>query len=156
MALKIEIIVVDPRIRDWGLPAFASDHASAIDLRACIPAPLELRPDAAPEKIGAGVRFHIADPNVTGLVVPRSGTGNRGLMIANTVGVIDPDYQGQVFVSAWNRNAPGTPPLLIEPGERIAQMLFVPILRPVFEVVEEFSSETARGEGGFGSTGKTG
>ena len=104
--------------------------------------------------ISAGFAVHIADPSIAALVLPRSGLGHRrGLVLGNLVGLIDPDYTGPILVSAWNRSPPGSEAIVLNPGERFAQMLFVPILRPTLRVVERFSVETARGPGGFGSTG---
>jgi dUTP pyrophosphatase len=128
--------------------------AAGIDLHACLEAPLSLAPQSPAQLISAGIALHIGDPHVAAIIVPRSGLGHRhGLVVGNLVGVIDADYTGPIMVSAWNRSAPGGAPVVISPGDRIAQMLFVPILRPVFEVVEAFATVTARGAGGFGSTG---
>jgi dUTP pyrophosphatase len=152
--VNIAIKMLDPRLLTWGLPAYQSDMAAGIDLHACIEAPLSLAPQSAAVLVSAGFAMHIADPNVAAIIVPRSGLGHRhGLVVGNLVGVIDADYLGPIMVSAWNRSAPGGPPIVINPGDRIAQMLFVPILRPQFTLVEAFASVTARGEGGFGSTG---
>ncbi len=152
--LKIALKILDHRLHDWGLPCCQTDMAAGIDLHACIEAPLSLAPQAPAQLIPAGIAIHIADSGVAALIVPRSGQGHRhGLVMGNLVGVIDADYTGPIMVSAWNRSAPGSAPLVIQPGERIAQMLFVPILRPVFEVVEGFATVTGRGAGGFGSTG---
>jgi dUTP pyrophosphatase len=146
--------MLDPRLVDWGLPGYQSEMAAGIDLHACIEAPLSLAPQSAAVLVSAGIAMHIADPNVAAIIVPRSGLGHRhGLVVGNLVGVIDADYLGPIMVSAWNRSAPGGAPIVINPGDRIAQMLFVPILRPQFTLVEAFASVTARGEGGFGSTG---
>ncbi len=151
---RIELRVLDPRLREWGLPRHQSAMAAAIDLHACLDAPITLAAGAPAVLIEAGFALSIADPAIAALIVPRSGQGHkRGLILGNSVGVIDADYQGPVLISAWNRNAPGTPPIVIEPGERIAQMLFVPVLHPDFVVTEIFSEATARGAGGFGSTG---
>jgi dUTP pyrophosphatase len=104
--------------------------------------------------ISAGFAMHIADPSIAALVLPRSGLGHRlGLVLGNLVGLIDPDYTGPILVSAWNRSPPQSEPVVLNPGERFAQMLFVPILRPRLSVVDQFSVESARGAGGFGSTG---
>ena len=128
--------------------------AAAIDLHACLDAPAVLAPQGAPALIGAGFALHIADPGFAALVLPRSGLGHRkGLVLGNLVGLIDPDYTGPILVSAWNRSGPGTPPLVIEPGERFAQLLFVPVIRPRLRSVAAFSAASARGAGGFGSTG---
>jgi dUTP pyrophosphatase len=154
MTGTIEILVLDERLIEWGLPRYQSEMAAAIDLHACIAGPLSLHPGAPAALVAAGIALHMGDPHMAALIVPRSGLGHKkGLVVGNLIGVIDADYQGPIMVSLWNRNAAETPPIVIEPGERIAQMLFVPILRPSFRTVEKFSVNTARGEGGFGSTG---
>jgi dUTP pyrophosphatase len=151
---EIELKILDARLHDWGVPAFQSEMAAAIDLHACIEAAVSIPPVAPPMLISAGVALHIADPNLAAVVLPRSGLGHRdGLVLGNLLGLIDPDYTGPVMVSAWNRNAPGTSAIVIEPGQRFAQMIFVPVVRPVFRVVESFTLPSARGSGGFGSTG---
>jgi dUTP pyrophosphatase len=151
---EIEVVVLDRRLHEWGLPRYQSDMAAGIDLHACIDETVLLSPGAPPLLIGAGIAVHMGDPHMAALIVPRSGLGHKkGLVVGNLVGVIDADYLGPIMVSAWNRSAPGSAPIAISPGDRIAQMLFVPILRPGFRVVEAFSGSTARGEGGFGSTG---
>jgi dUTP pyrophosphatase len=125
-----------------------------VDLLACLDEPLELHPGAPPALVSSGLALHIADPGLAALVLPRSGLGHRqGLVLGNLVGLIDADYTGPVMVSAWNRNAPGTPPIRLSPGDRFAQMVFVPVVRPEFAVVEAFSAPSGRGAGGFGSTG---
>jgi dUTP pyrophosphatase len=152
--VQLAIKILDERLRAWGLPAYQSEMAAGIDLHACLEAPLSLAPQSPAQLISAGIALHIGDPHVAAIIVPRSGLGHRhGLVVGNLVGVIDADYTGPIMVSAWNRSAPGGAPVVISPGDRIAQMLFVPILRPVFEVVEAFATVTARGAGGFGSTG---
>ena len=152
--LRIEVKILDRRIHEWGLPRHHSAMAAAIDLFACVDAPLSLAPDTPAQLIPAGIAIHIGDPGYTALIVPRSGMGHRaGLVMGNMIGVIDADYLGPVMISAWNRNPPGSAPIMIQPGDRIAQMLFVPIARPDFAVVEDFSLQSARGAGGFGSTG---
>jgi len=153
---QIEIKILDARLRDWGLPRPQSDMAAALDLRACLEAPLTLAPGGPPALISSGLAVHMDDPHMTALVLPRSGLGHkRGLVLGNAVGVIDADYTAPIMISAWNRNPPGGDSIDIAPGDRIAQLLFVPVLRPRFREVEAFSAETARGEGGFGSTGTT-
>jgi dUTP pyrophosphatase len=128
--------------------------AAALDLYACIDGPLALEAQANAQLVPAGVALHIADPQVAALIVPRSGLGHRrGLVLGNSIGVVDADYTGPVLVSLWNRNALGTEPIVIAPGDRVAQMLFVPILRPELSLVSEFSRASERGAGGFGSTG---
>jgi dUTP pyrophosphatase len=150
----IELRVLDPRLHHWGLPAHQTDMAAAVDLVACLDEPLTIEAGSAAVLIPSGLSILIGDPHITALIVPRSGMGHkRGLVLGNSVGVIDADYAGPVLISAWNRNAPGTPPIVVSPGERIAQMLFVPILRPRFTVIDSFSRQTGRGAGGFGSTG---
>ena len=151
MTPTIEIKLLDPRLNDWGLPSYQSAHAAAIDLHACLDAPLTIPPGAPPVLISAGFAVHIADPHVAALVLPRSGMGHKkGLVLGNLVGLIDPDYTGPIMVSAWNR---GTAPVSLSPGERFAQMMFVPVVRPLLTRVDAFSAMSARGEGGFGSTG---
>lgn len=147
----IELKLLDPRLREWGLPRYHSEMAAAIDLHACLDAPLLLPPASPPALVPAGFALHMADPAFAALILPRSGAGHRkGLVLGNLVGLIDPDYTGPILVSAWNR---GIDPFVIEPGERFAQMVFVPILRPAFTVVDEFTAMSTRGAGGFGSTG---
>lgn len=154
-AVAIEVRILDERIREWGLPRYHSEMAAAIDLFACLDAPLALEAQAPAQLVPAGISLHIGDPGIAAIVVPRSGLGHRkGLVLGNLVGVIDADYLGPVMISVWNRCAAGSDPIVIEPGERIAQMMFVPILRPRFSVVDKFSRTTARGAGGFGSTGR--
>ena len=151
MTPTIEIKLLDPRLTDWGLPSYQSAHAAAIDLHACLDEPLTIPPGAPPTLISAGFAVHIADPHIAALVLPRSGMGHKkGLVLGNLVGLIDPDYTGPIMVSAWNR---GTAPVSLSPGERFAQMMFVPVVRPTLARVDAFSAMSARGEGGFGSPG---
>ena len=153
MTRPVEIVVLDARLREWGLPAYQSAMAAAIDLHACLDAPLELPSGATPVLIPAGFALHMNDPAMAALILPRSGAGHRrGLVLGNLVGLIDADYTGPILVSAWNRNAGGKP-IVVQPGERFAQMAFVPIVRPALTVVDAFTAASARGEGGFGSTG---
>lgn len=150
----VELVILDPRLEQWGLPSYQSPMAAAVDLHACIDAPLDIAPGTPAQLVPAGFAMHIADPALMAVIAPRSGLGHkRGLVLGNAIGVIDADYTGQVMVSVWNRNGPGTPAVRIEPGERIAQMMFVPIVRAEFRVVPQFSASTQRGAGGFGSTG---
>ncbi len=152
--MNIEVVILDERIHAWGLPSYQSEMAAAIDLHACVEEPLRLAPQSPARLIPAGIALHMGQSGMTALIVPRSGLGHKqGLVMGNLVGVIDADYTGPIMVSAWNRAAPGTPPVVIQPGDRIAQMMFVPLLRPAFTVVEAFAKTTARGAGGFGSTG---
>ena len=147
----VELKILDPRLgAELPLPQYATDGAAGLDLRACLDAPLTLAPgDTA--LIGTGFAIHIADAGLAAVLLPRSGLGHRhGIVLGNLVGLIDSDYQGEVKVSCWNR---GAAPFTVEPGERIAQLVLVPVVRARFEVVEEFTP-TARGAGGFGHTGR--
>jgi dUTP pyrophosphatase len=129
--------------------------AAAIDLFACVDTPLVVAPQSAAQFVPAGIAIHIGEPNVAAIIVPRSGLGHKkGLVLGNLVGVIDADYTGPVMISVWNRSEIGSAPIVIEPGDRIAQLMFVPVLRPAFDVVDEFSAVSVRGAGGFGSTGR--
>lgn len=150
----MQIKIIDPRLADWGLPDFQSEGAAAIDLVACIEDTMLIDAQAPSVLVNSGIAISFGDLSIAGLVLPRSGLGHKkGLVLGNTVGLIDPDYDGEILISVWNRSAIGTPPLEINPGERIGQMVFVPIVRPTFEIVENFTNQTGRGAGGFGSTG---
>jgi dUTP pyrophosphatase len=153
--MKIELKILDPRLRDWGFPSRGSPLAAGLDLHACIDAPLMLQPQAPPILISTGIAFRIGDPEWCALLMPRSGLGHgRGLVLGNTVGVVDADYEGPCFVSAWNRNPVQTGEAIeIKPGDRIAQLVFVRIAQPEFAIVSSFSERGARQETGFGSTG---
>jgi dUTP pyrophosphatase len=145
----IELKVLDERIRPF-LPAYATPGSAGMDLRACIDAPIELEPGRT-ELVPTGVAIHIGDPGLAALILPRSGLGHKhGIVLGNLVGLIDSDYQGQLMVSCWNR---GQAEFTIDPMERIAQMVIVPVVQATFRVVEDFDA-SHRGEGGFGSTGK--
>lgn len=151
---EIELKVLDARLKDWGLPQYQSDMAAAVDLFACIDAPLQIEPQAPAVLIRSGLALGMGNAHMAALILPRSGLGHKkGLVMGNSVGLIDADYMGEIMISTWNRNPAGSAPIEIIPGERIAQMMFVPVVRPAFDLVEEFSAETARGAGGFGSTG---
>ena len=147
----VELKILDPRLgADFPLPQYATGGAAGLDLRACLDAPLTLAPGAV-ALIGTGFAIHIADPGLAAVLLPRSGLGHKhGIVLGNLVGLIDSDYQGEVKVSCWNR---GTAPFTVEPGERIAQLVLVPVVQARFEVVDEFTP-TARGAGGFGHTGR--
>jgi dUTP pyrophosphatase len=147
---KLQVRVLDARIgRDFPLPQYATSGSAGVDLRACLDAPLEMKPGDT-QLIPSGIAIHIADPNLAALVLPRSGLGHKhGIVLGNLVGLIDSDYQGQVLVSVWNR---GQSAFTIQPGERIAQLVVVPVLQVEFEMVNEFVA-TDRGAGGFGSSG---
>ena len=128
--------------------------AAAVDLHACLDEALTLPAQSAAQLIPSGVAIHIADPHLAAIVAPRSGLGHKkGLVLGNLQGVIDADYTGPIMISVWNRSAHGSEPIVIQPGERIAQMMFVPIIRPTFQVVTDFTATSTRGPGGFGSTG---
>ena len=145
----LDVKVLDPRLRE-SLPQYATAGAAGLDLRACIHQPLTLAPGAA-ELVPSGIAIHLADPGLAAVVLPRSGLGHKhGIVLGNLVGLIDSDYQGQVMVSVWNR---GQAAFTIQPMERIAQLVVVPIVQVKLSVVEEFTA-TGRGAGGFGSTGK--
>jgi len=153
----VEVKILDPRIREWGMPAYQTSGAAAIDLFACIDAPMEIAPQAPAVLVPSGLAFYMGDTSCAALVLPRSGLGHKkGLVMGNSVGLIDADYTGQVFISTWNRNPSGADPIRIEPGERIAQLMFVPVLHAALDVVDTFSDATERGAGGFGSTGTGG
>jgi dUTP pyrophosphatase len=142
--------VLDARIgRDYPLPAYATEGSAGLDLRACIDAPLTLAPGEA-HLLPTGIAIHLDDPGLAAVLLPRSGLGHKhGIVLGNLVGLIDSDYQGQVMVSCWNR---GAQPYTVAPGERIAQMVIVPVVQMALDVVESFT-DSARGAGGFGSSG---
>ncbi|MBN2692514.1 MAG: dUTP diphosphatase [Burkholderiaceae bacterium] len=144
----IAVRLLDPRLRDQ-LPAYASTGSAGLDLRACIDAPLVLQPGQT-ELIPTGLSMHIADPGLCAMLLPRSGLGHKhGVVLGNLVGLIDSDYQGPLMVSCWNR---GTAPYTVQPMERIAQMVIVPVVQATWQVVDDFAA-SERGTGGFGSTG---
>lgn len=148
---NIQLKIIDERIgNEFPLPHYATAGAAGMDLRACLNEPLEILP-AETRLIPTGIAVHIADPTLAAVLLPRSGLGHKhGIVLGNLVGLIDSDYQGQIFVSCWNR---GTTPFVVEVGERIAQMVFVPIAQVAFELVDEFQT-SRRGEGGFGHSGR--
>jgi len=146
----LQVRVLDPRIgREFPLPHYATPGSAGLDLRACLEAPLTLAPGQA-ELISTGIAIHLDDPGLAAVLLPRSGLGHKhGIVLGNLVGLIDSDYQGQVMVSCWNR---GQAAYTIAPGERIAQLVVVPVVQVEFEIVEQFT-ESRRGAGGFGSSG---
>ena len=145
----IELKILDPRVAD-SLPAYATAGSAGLDLRACLDAPLTLEPGQT-TLIPTGLAIHIGDPNLAAMLLPRSGLGHKhGIVLGNLVGLIDSDYQGPLMVSCWNR---GTTPFTIEPFERIAQMVIVPVVQAEFRVVASFDA-SERGQAGFGSTGR--
>jgi dUTP pyrophosphatase len=151
MTKRIQLRVLDPRIGDTiPMPEYATAGAAGMDLRACVEAQLEIAPGET-HLIPTGMAIHIADPSLAAVILPRSGLGHKhGIVLGNLVGLIDSDYQGQVFVSCWNR---GNDSFTIHVGERIAQLVFVPVVQADFEVVDDFES-SHRAEGGFGHTGR--
>lgn len=151
---NIEMRVLDPRLHDWGLPRYHSDLAAAWDLHACLDAPLTVAPGDPALLVPSGIALLMGDSGLAALILPRSGLGHRrGLVLGNAVGLIDADYSAEIMISVWNRNAPDGETITITPGDRIAQLLFVPVVRPDVRVVGDFTRDTARGAGGFGSTG---
>jgi len=151
---RIEVKVLDPRLHEWGMPRYQTEMAAALDLHACVDNPVILHPQAPAQLIPSGIAVYIGCEHIAALLMPRSGLGHKkGLVLGNTVGLIDADYTAQVMISAWNRTPVGSEPIIIAPGERIAQLMFVPVVRPLLDIVDSFSATTARGEGGFGSTG---
>ena len=146
---KIEVKILDPRLREQ-LPAYATAGSAGLDLRACLDAPLTLEPGDT-ELVPSGMAIHLDDPGLAAIILPRSGLGHRhGIVLGNLVGLIDSDYQGQIFVSTWNR---GKTAFTIQPMDRLAQLVVVPVVQVAFDVVDEFEA-SSRGAGGFGSTGK--
>ncbi len=148
--MNIDVKILDPRMADQ-LPAYATPGSAGLDLRACLNEAVTLLPNAW-QLIPTGIAIHLADPGYAALILPRSGLGHKhGIVLGNLVGLIDSDYQGQLMVSAWNRSPTA---FTIEPMERIAQLVVVPVVQAQFKVVSEFPAATERGAGGYGSTGK--
>jgi dUTP pyrophosphatase len=143
--------ILDARLgHEFPLPAYATDGSAGLDLRACVEAPLVLTPGSA-ELIPTGLAIHVQDPGLAALILPRSGLGHKhGIVLGNLVGLIDSDYQGQLMVSCWNRSAQ---PFTVNPGERIAQLVIVPVVQVQLQIVEDFTA-SARGAGGFGHSGR--
>ena len=147
--MKIDVRVLDARMKGE-LPRYATPGSAGLDLRARLDAPLTLAPGAC-ELIGTGIAIHLADPGHAALILPRSGLGHKhGIVLGNLVGLIDSDYQGELKVSAWNRSQTA---FVLQPMERLAQLVIVPVVQAQFQVVEDFSAASARGAGGYGSTG---
>lgn len=148
--MKLDVKIMDARMAEQ-LPAYATSGSAGLDLRACLSEPLTLQPNAW-QLVPTGIAIHLADPNFAAIILPRSGLGHKhGIVLGNLVGLIDSDYQGQLMVSAWNRSDVA---FTIEPMERIAQLVIVPVVQAQFNVVTEFPA-SERGEGGYGSTGKS-
>ena len=147
--MNIDVKIIDRRMVGQ-LPAYATPGSAGLDLRACLDAPLVLAPNAW-QLVPTGLAIHLADPGYAAMLLPRSGLGHKhGIVLGNLVGLIDSDYQGQLMVSAWNRS---DVPFTIEPMERIAQMVIVPVVQATFNVVDDFAAASERGAGGYGSTG---
>ncbi|QGT79440.1 dUTP diphosphatase [Guyparkeria halophila] len=149
---RVEVKWLDPRLgNEIPRPDYATDGSAGLDLRACLDEPLNLAPGQT-ELVPTGMAIHLGDPELAAMILPRSGLGHKhGIVLGNLVGLIDSDYQGQLFVSVWNR---GDSPFTVEVGERIAQLVVVPVVQVAFEAVDEFG-ETERGTGGFGHTGRS-
>lgn len=149
---QLQVKLLDPRIgKDILLPEYATNGSAGLDLRACLDAPLTLHPGET-QLIPTGLSIYLEDPNTAALILPRSGLGHKhGIVLGNLVGLIDSDYQGELMVSCWNR---GKDSFTIEVGERIAQLMIVPVLQAEFNIVDEFAA-TDRGEGGFGHSGRS-
>jgi dUTP pyrophosphatase len=149
---KLQVRILDPRIgHDIALPVHATAGSAGVDLRACLDAPLVLEPGET-HLVPTGIAIHLDDPGLAAVLLPRSGLGHKhGIVLGNLIGLIDSDYQGQVMVSVWNR---GHHPFTVAPGDRIAQMIVVPVVQVEFEVVADFEA-SARGAGGFGSSGRS-
>jgi dUTP pyrophosphatase len=147
--LKVDVRILDPRMADH-LPAYATPGSAGLDLRACLDAPITLEPNGW-QLVGTGIAVHLADPGFAALILPRSGLGHKhGIVLGNLVGLIDSDYQGELKISAWNRS--GTA-FVLQPMERLAQLVIVPVVQARFEIVESFAP-SERGAGGYGSTGR--
>jgi dUTP pyrophosphatase len=148
--MHIDLKIMDPRMAEH-LPVYATPGSAGLDLRACLDAPLTLAPNAW-QLVPTGLAVHLADPAYAAMLLPRSGLGHKhGIVLGNLVGLIDSDYQGQLMVSCWNRSPTA---FTIEPMERIAQMVIVPVVQAQFRVVDDFASASERGAGGYGSTGR--
>ena len=148
--MKLDVKILDARLRD-AMPAYATPGSAGLDLRACLDAPLTLQANAW-QLVPTGMAIYLNDPSYAALILPRSGLGHKhGIVLGNLVGLIDSDYQGQLMVSAWNRSDVA---FTIEPMERIAQLVIVPVVQAQFHLVDEFVQASERGEGGYGATGK--
>ncbi len=148
---QVEVKILDPKVgNEIPLPTYATDGSAGVDLRACIDEPLTLEPGQT-ELIPTGIAIHMKSKDIAATILPRSGLGHKhGIVLGNLVGLIDSDYQGQLFISCWNR---GNETFTIEPADRIAQLMFIPVIQPEFQLVEEFE-QSERGEGGFGHSGR--
>lgn len=151
---QIEIKILDKRLREWGVPKYHTPQSAGVDLRACIEREITLLPHSEAVLIPTGFALNMDSNNICAMIVSRSGLGHKnGLIVGQGVGTIDADYLAELFVSICLRGKRGSQPFTIKPGDRIAQLVFLPIVRPTFRDVQEFSNQSERGEGGFGSTG---
>ncbi len=149
-SMQVDIKILDARLRE-NMPAYATPGSAGLDLRACIEAPVTLEPGQW-QLIPTGMAMYLKDPGYAAMILPRSGMGHKhGIVLGNLVGLIDSDYQGQLMVSAWNRSQTA---FTLQPMDRLAQLVIVPVVQPAFNVVDEFEAVSERGEGGYGSTGK--
>ncbi|PSU81876.1 dUTP diphosphatase [Photobacterium phosphoreum] len=148
----IDLKILDPRVgTEFPLPAYATTGSAGLDLRACLDQPLTVTPGET-HLVPTGLAIHIGNPNLAATILPRSGLGHKhGIVLGNLVGLIDSDYQGQLMVSVWNR---GDTTFTIEPGDRIAQLVFLPVVQAQFNIVTDFDDMSHRGEGGFGHSGR--
>ncbi len=151
MMKKIDVKILDARVgAEFPLPTYATSGSAGLDLRACLDSALEITPGIT-TLVPTGLAIHIGDPNLAAVILPRSGLGHKhGIVLGNLVGLIDSDYQGQLMVSVWNR---GQQSFTLQPGDRLAQLVFVPVVQAEFNLVEDFDT-SARGEGGFGHSGR--
>lgn len=148
--MKVELRILDQRLRS-NMPAYGTPGSAGLDLRACLQEPLTLEPNAW-QLVPTGMAIHLADPGYAALILPRSGLGHKhGIVLGNLVGLIDSDYQGELMVSAWNRSSVA---YTLQPMERLAQLMVVPVVQPQFVEVDSFTQGSERGSGGYGSTGK--
>lgn len=146
----IDLKILDSRMNDY-LPAYATTGSAGLDLHACIDAPMVIEPGQT-QMVATGLAIHINNPGLAALILPRSGLGSKhGIVLGNLIGLIDSDYQGQLMVAAWNRSQKS---YTLQPFERLAQLILVPVVQAQFNIVEEFNEETQRGAGGYGSTGR--
>lgn len=150
--LNIQLKILDSRLgKEFPLPQYATEGSAGLDLRACVGKTLEIKANNV-ELIPAGFSLYIADKQLAAIIIPRSGLGHKhGIILGNSIGLIDSDYQGPIMISCWNRNIE---PFIIEPGERIAQLIIVPIIHAKFDIVTAFDNKSKRGEGGFGHSGR--
>ena len=149
--MNVQLKILDSRVSSAQLPQYATSSSAGLDLRALLDAPLTLSPGQT-VMLETGIAIYLADPNYAAMILPRSGLGHRhGVVLGNLVGLVDADYQGPLKISCWHR---GTEPYVIQPGERIAQLVIVPVVQATFQLVTEFDAKSERGQGGFGHTGR--